>query len=67
MKSIKGGNMSTCGIYTAAGVWYCGYSPADAASMYNDVDDITGYCCASCGQPGFLGSHCGDGGPGGVE
>jgi hypothetical protein len=56
MKNIKGGG--SCGIYTAAGVWYCGYSPSAASTLYEDEDNITGYCCASCGGPGFQGSHC---------
>lgn len=57
MKNRKGGNMSTCVIYTAAGIWYCGYTYEEAVTNYNESSLVTRYCCAICGQTGFLGYH----------
>lgn len=54
MRNIKGG---TCGVYYN-GEWYCGFTVSEAQNWYNN-GGASGYCCASCGQIGFLGSDCG--------
>lgn len=54
MKMIKGGD-GPCGVYYN-GEWTCGLSPQMAQFIYTNNTDATGYCCASCGQTGFLGA-----------
>lgn len=53
MKMIKGGG---CGIMNAEGEWSCGWSVSEAQSWYNNHSGIHAYCCASCGNTGFIGA-----------
>ncbi|MTI87886.1 MAG: hypothetical protein FH748_07960 [Balneolaceae bacterium] len=56
MKAIKGGG--ECAVYHM-GHWHCGVPYDNALREYHLNTDITGYCCASCGEEGFLGAaHC---------
>lgn len=52
MKNIKGGGV--CRVYGSNGWSDCDFSPEEADGWYEDfAEDITGYCCASCGQEPF--------------
>ena len=61
---INGGGTGACRVYVSyaggGGYWSDNvFSVAEAQNAYNtnqeynDGSSATGYCCASCGQPGF--------------
>lgn len=53
MKKIGGGYMEACRIYGSSGWSSCSFNSNDASGWYHSFDDITGYCCASCGTGNF--------------
>lgn len=55
MKEIQAGYMQEpCRVYGANGWSSCSFSFKEAAGWHEDFpNDITGYCCASCGTGNF--------------
>lgn len=50
MKNIRAG---TCRIYSNGEWGGCGWTSYEAELWYDKHDDVTGYCCASCGSEPF--------------
>ena len=51
LKSVFGGQDAErpCKVFdTTEGTWLSGYSVADAQWLYNNNEEVSGYCCASC-------------------
>lgn len=56
MKIIKAG-VRPCGVLYD-GEWDCGLHLSEAQAIYDSVPGVSAYCCASCGEEGFLSSPC---------
>lgn len=53
MKYIMAGSSGSCRIFINGSWGGCDHDASNAADWYTGFDEVTGYCCASCGEGNF--------------
>lgn len=53
MKHIKGGSGGCRTLVNGTWDSSCWLTPTEAQAYYEGFEEVTAYCCASCGEPGF--------------
>jgi len=53
MKHIMAGGGGSCRIFINGSWGGCDMDESNAQDWYTGFDEVTGYCCASCGEGNF--------------